>query len=508
MKTNLAKFCLLATVPFVFGSCASILNSKTQKVTVVTSSSDSKVYVDDVLQGTGKSVVTKMERNAAVKQVRVERDGYKPVYKVHYQNKKSPLHIMSWIPFGILLYPPFMDYGPKSFNYEKELNTTKDMLAIASRSNNQKYVYLKNTAFDVKKEDIKFTLIKHRQLKKNKNKYKDNGSADEDIKFDNSIFTDAVNEMLKKYNYVDTTNTIFKSNTNTLNISAKIKKVEFDNVYSFNAKRYMNFLITKLDIEWEIFDLYNQSKFKKTMKGQSGEFALTKGDVAMKKSIEDAINESFFTFLATKDVAKLLEQQESKEIKLEGLKLVRPSIVSNLEDAMDATVTIKTKDGHGSGCFITNDGYIVTNFHVVSANDKLTVVTKDGKEYSAKLIRKNEYSDLALLKVEGAFVHAFLLPDTKNYRIGDEIFAIGTPKSIELGQSLSKGIISGFRTHEKNNLIQTDASVNGGNSGGALVNKNGEFIGVVNAKVFGVGVEGLGFSIPAETICKELSISY
>jgi S1-C subfamily serine protease len=136
------------------------------------------------------------------------------------------------------------------------------------------------------------------------------------------------------------------------------------------------------------------------------------------------------------------------------------------------------------------------------------VINKDGKEFPALVIRKNEYSDLALLKIESNNAHAFTVPKTKNYRVGDDIFAIGTPKSIELGQSLSKGIISGLRTHDNLSMIQTDASVNSGNSGGALVTKTGEFIGVVNAKVLGLGVEGLGFSIPAETIFKDLSIEY
>lgn len=511
MKKITVKLVILGALlaPLFLTSCASILNSKTQKVTVITSSSDSKVYVNDELQGTGKQVVAKMNRDRLVKQIRVEREGYKPVYKVHYQDRKSPLYIMSWVPFGVLLYPPFCDVGPKAYNYPKEVSTTKDMVEINKRTDDQKYVYLKSTAFDVKKEDIKYTQIKHRQLKKNKNKFKDKGNAKEDIKFDNTIFTEAVNEVLKKYNYADTTNTMFKSNTNSINITAKVSKVEFGNVYSIEAKRYMNFLITKLDIEWEIFDLYGQSKYKQMSKATSGEFAMDlNAEESVRKSVEDAITESFVKFLDSKEVKKLLIKSETKEIKLETLKLNRPNLVTGLEDAMNATVTIKTKEGHGSGCFITNDGYIVTNFHVVAANEKLTVITKDGKEYSAKLIRKNEYSDLALIKIESATQYAFMLPAAKNYKIGDEIFAIGTPKSIELGQSLSKGIISGLRVHENNHMIQTDASVNGGNSGGALVSKNGDFIGVVNAKVFGVGVEGLGFSIPAETICKDLSIAY
>lgn len=510
MKKSFYAAIALSALMLMTTSCASILNGKYQKVTVKTPSADSKVYVNNELQGTGKVVVAKMKRDRSVKQVKVEREGFKPDYVAHYQDRKSGLYILSWVPFGVLfLMPPQMDFGPKAYNYPKELVVGKDMLELQKRDENEKYVYLKNTAFDVKKEDIKLNSIKRKNFKKKKDKYKKHNVEFEDMKFDNSIFSDEVTEVLKNNNYLDTTNTIFRSHTNSMYISAKITKLEFDNVWEAEAKTIMNFFVSKLEIEWEIFDLYNQPKYKQTFKAESGEFArdFYKGDV-LKASMEDAVTESFFKFMATKEVRKLIEQKEAKEVKQELLKITKPLAISTLEDAMESTVTIKVKEGHGSGCFVTTDGYIITNFHVVASSDKITVVTKDGKEYPAKIIRKSEGSDLALIKIEGTTKHAFTLPAAKNYKIGEDIFAIGTPKSVELGQSLSKGIISGFRTFEKNNLIQTDASVNGGNSGGALVNKDGQFIGVVNAKVFGVGVEGLGFSIPAETIFTDLSISY
>jgi S1-C subfamily serine protease len=509
MKRCGKAIALMFGMLMLLSSCASILNGKYQKVTVNTGDSNATVYVDDVVQGTGSTVITKMKRDGRVKQVKIEREGFKPTYSIHYQKAKSPLYIMSWIPFGIFIYPPALDVQPKAFNYKNNFTPGGEAVKIQKKEANDKYVYLKNTAFDVKKEDLKFTVIKHKNLKKNKEKYRNQSSYDEDIKFDNSIFSEAVSEILKKNNYSDTTRTVFASNTNSLNLSAKITKVQLDNAYAYASRSYKNFLIAKIEIEWEILDLYNQSKFKRTFNVKSGEFGIghyTRED-AMKYSIEDAISTSFYQFMDTQEVRGLIKTQETKELQLEVLKIDRPLTVSSLEDAMDATVTIKTKDGHGSGCFVSNNGYLVTNFHVVSSGN-ITVINKDGKEFPALVIRKNEYSDLALLKIESNNAHAFTVPKTKNYRVGDDIFAIGTPKSIELGQSLSKGIISGLRTHDNLSMIQTDASVNSGNSGGALVTKTGEFIGVVNAKVLGLGVEGLGFSIPAETIFKDLSIEY
>ena len=279
---------------FLMNSCASILNGKNQKVNVNTNASNSKVYLNDELAGTGSSVVVKMPRNRSVQQIRVENEGFKPVYKIHYQTSKSPLYIMSWIPFGILFYPPLMDVGPKAFNYKKNLDIPKSNLAIKKRTENEKYVYLKNTAFDVKKEDIKIKTIKHKSFKKQKKvKDKNTKTFNEDVKFDNSIFSDAVNEILKSNNYIDTTRTIFKSKTNTLYISSKIKKVDLQHIYNVSARSYMAFMVTKLEIEWEIFDLYDQSKFKKSFNVESGEFSMVNED-AVKLSVEDVNNEYFY----------------------------------------------------------------------------------------------------------------------------------------------------------------------------------------------------------------------
>ena len=92
--------------------------------------------------------------------------------------------------------------------------------------------------------------------------------------------------------------------------------------------------------------------------------------------------------------------------------------------------------------------------------------------------------------------------------IGIDVYAIGTPRSVQLGQSITRGILSGYRINPNNNskIIQTDAKINGGNSGGALINSNGELLGVVDYKLIGLGVEGLSFGICATEIKKALNI--
>ena len=159
--------------------------------------------------------------------------------------------------------------------------------------------------------------------------------------------------------------------------------------------------------------------------------------------------------------------------------------------------------GSGSGVIITSDGYIVTNNHVVEGGQNIRVCLQDGTEYEATLIGTDSYSDLAVIKINATGLPAATLGTSSNMTVGDPVFAIGNPLGV-LSSSVSQGIISGLdRTINVDGhnmtLMQTDAAVNPGNSGGGLFNANGELIGIVNAKSYGLDVEGIGFAIPMDT---------
>lgn len=159
--------------------------------------------------------------------------------------------------------------------------------------------------------------------------------------------------------------------------------------------------------------------------------------------------------------------------------------------------------GSGSGVIITSDGYIVTNNHVVEGGQNIRVCLQDGSEYEATLIGTDPYSDLAVIKIDATGLPAATLGTSSNMTVGDPVFAIGNPLGV-LSSSVSQGIISGLdRTINVDGhnmtLMQTDAAVNPGNSGGGLFNANGELIGIVNAKSYGLDVEGIGFAIPMDT---------
>ena len=159
----------------------------------------------------------------------------------------------------------------------------------------------------------------------------------------------------------------------------------------------------------------------------------------------------------------------------------------------------------GSGVIISKDGYIVTNNHVVDGADKIKVtIAGDKKEYEAKIIGKDEKSDLAIIKIEAKELNAVTFYNSDKVKVGDVVFALGNPFGV--GQTITQGIVSatgrsGVGIVEYEDFIQTDASINPGNSGGALINSAGHLIGINSAIISKSGGNvGIGFAIPSNMV--------
>ncbi len=159
------------------------------------------------------------------------------------------------------------------------------------------------------------------------------------------------------------------------------------------------------------------------------------------------------------------------------------------------------EQGTGSGIIISTDGYIVTNQHVIDGATEISVILNTGEELTATLVGQDVKTDLAVLKVETDLtLTAATLGDSENLQVGELAVAIGNPMGQEFSGSVTAGIISAVnRTmtieNRTYNLIQTDAAINSGNSGGALINQYGEIIGINSVKLSSSGVEGMGFAI-------------
>ena len=165
----------------------------------------------------------------------------------------------------------------------------------------------------------------------------------------------------------------------------------------------------------------------------------------------------------------------------------------------------------GSGFVISQDGYIVTNYHVIDEASKITVTLVDGKSYDATLVGGDEENDIAVLKIDAAGLATVVIGSSDNLVVGDQVYAIGNPLG-ELTFSLTGGYVSALDRNvtmsdgRRMNYIQTDTAINSGNSGGPLFDQYGQVVGIVSAKLSNNGdsteasVEGVGFAIPIDNV--------
>ncbi|MCR3920975.1 MAG: trypsin-like peptidase domain-containing protein [Firmicutes bacterium] len=159
----------------------------------------------------------------------------------------------------------------------------------------------------------------------------------------------------------------------------------------------------------------------------------------------------------------------------------------------------------GSGVIIEANGFIVTNNHVIEGAAEIWVTLGDGEEYQAELVGADPTTDLAVIKVNKEGLPAAQFGNSDDIVVGEAAIAIGNPLGLDFSQTVTVGYISAKKraitiNEYTFNFIQTDAAINDGNSGGALVNLNGEVVGINTAKIKISGVEGMGFAIPANTV--------
>lgn len=175
------------------------------------------------------------------------------------------------------------------------------------------------------------------------------------------------------------------------------------------------------------------------------------------------------------------------------------------------------EQGSGSGIIFQKDGYIVTNQHVIDGATEISVILNTGEEFAAKLVGQDTKTDLAVLKINpgNTELTAAVFGDSTSVLVGETAVAIGNPMGQEFSGSVTAGIISAVNRSmtiegRSYNLLQTDAAINSGNSGGALINQYGEVIGINSVKLSTTGVEGMGFAIAiseAQPIIEELMSS-
>lgn len=312
------------------------------------------------------------------------------------------------------------------------------------------------------------------------------------------------------FNVVGSKNRLFeeKSEKSDLMLAGEIIKFEK------GTKKTTGFRIAVM-VEWSLFDNKKHKvvySIKTTGFSDSGkpspisdEFDLALGDALI-----GLITDKGFIEAAKKGDSD--EEEKEEEMTETLISAAKPTNYDNyatmIKAVVGSVVTVVLEDGsHGSGFLVSEDGLILTNNHVVDGADNIEVIFSSGMKLPAKKMKVNEKRDIALIKAVGSGYTPFRInDDPESASLATEVIAIGTPADIELGQTVTKGIVSGVRKMDDQKFIQTDVSINPGNSGGPLLNKQGEVIGVIVSKISADKIEGLGFAIPIGEALKVLNI--
>jgi S1-C subfamily serine protease len=542
MKTTKTLF-LLACSMFLFMGCAMIFLPRKQEITFKTSDDKATVFVDNKEIGQGSTITSRIKKNGT-QQIVVVSPNYKDNYVVLYPSKRPgafyPLYTLSCLTY----YGMFADGNTNNtFKYNK-IQDVSNSVKLVNKTESMKYIdltaiklnikdknkdlknysisYSKDIITDMEKEQKK---VDDNELKQSKKEIKKNGNKktfeeeDNKIVYDDTKFSENIYKTLKKTGFVDTINKVFSDNNNTISIEAAITKISdfritASHVSAFSSVTGFNKL--KINLTWYVKNQFNEILDSIVTNEYSGEYCdLTAKNYSEKfaKMVGDAVELSYLNLHKNKTFQKHLAVEKDFPKPHEVLTIAKPNnFVKEVSDAASASVIVKNKNGHGSGFAISHDGYIITNFHVIAGiyynkfND--IKVISDGEEYSAKIVRYNRSRDIALLKIDKSFETVFNIPTEKKYKNLLEIYTIGAPKSIELGQSVTIGLISNERKSNNNHLLQLSMSVNFGNSGGPVFDKMGNLHGVIVSKLTGVSTEGIGFALPAFLIPEQLNLKF
>lgn len=546
----------LLFVSLLFSGCASIFLPKKQKVVFVTNHADSKVYADKEEIGSGKIFTARIAKEGRAKQIVVKTPGYKDTYAAIVPSRRQTAYWFLQIPNPIWLgYVGFFAdaISPKNMGYQKAINIPVNG-KLVYRGEKDKYVDISGIGLDINNKDkdirsysVRFSekgleeKIKEAEKKtddktardeakkeKKKNKRQPEDVQDKEIKYDDTKFSYNVYKTLKHTGFVDTVNRFFSDYNNSVYLEGNIHKL---NIYTIVGKRFGYYNRCKVFLTWYVKNNFGELLDSVVTSEYSGDFVLRYyySMYASREEIErikneyqeqvgkmfgDAIDISYLNLHKNPAFTKYLRQETDFAIK--DPLLIIPEATAYVADKLEAggaSVIVKTKDGHGSGFAISQDGYVITNYHVVASRNNnqpnsVTIVNQAGEEMPGTVVRYNKFRDVALIKTNAVFEKPFKITTIKSFKNLQDVFTIGAPKSIELGQTISTGIISNERKANNNNLLQLNMGINSGNSGGPVFDDAGTLHGVIVSKAIGKNTEGIGFAIPGYLLEEYLNISF
>ena len=257
-----------------------------------------------------------------------------------------------------------------------------------------------------------------------------------------------------------------------------------------------------MKVEWQVYSRLNRQVVQKTVTEGTGVVKKAR-NLGAEDCFFDAFAMSVHNLLADKDFHNLVVSQSPeinvsvpKDLTLSPPEVYTATLSEHLNDVRSAVATVYAGDGHGSGFFLDARGYLLTNEHVVRQAKLVKIKLASGREILGEVVRTSAPRDTALIKVEEQETPA--LPIRRSdVAVADEVFAIGTPLGEGLSTTVSKGIVSAFREMDGVKFIQSDVNIQPGNSGGPLVDKDGNVIGIAAMGLSSSGaMTGVNFFIP------------
>ncbi len=455
------------------------------------------VYVNGELDGT-------IGDNGRYK-VKVKYDEENPAYKLRLQKE---------------------GFEDKVFNYATKPDNNSTKIFWAMRKKRFRLEKPSNITFDLTK--VKFDIAPNTQVSSIPGRQASWGSIGIE-EADAEAFKDVINNELTITGFKglcdsNSDENLFNSQTEKsarakadVSIGALIKDLKITGKNIPYQRSLIYDLNVKMEVEWQFFD--NKSEKFLIRSTTSEESYMVKETGELVTGINMAFAENFAAALNQDKVIKAImsaktdssekeSESTSKKITVASLEVTNYTNSSDMiKDLNWSVVTVKSYDGHGSGFIIGEQGYVLTNYHVVEQGNDLEAWFPTGIKLPLELINYNKEFDLALLKVVGHGYRPISI-SSGTCNVGEEVLAIGTPSSTELTNTVTKGIISGKRNSKQEvELIQTDVSVSPGNSGSPLINSKGEVIGIISQKIVGHGTEGIAFALPISFALDKLNIT-
>ena len=527
---------LLLAVVIVGGSGCSVLNFTTDMDVVATPALDSvRVYQDAGLTSDGvnwgergvDSVQLVLANAEPYHLVRFERDGHLPDVVPVLPSRRNPL---KWLDAGLTLagivgiaagipgdqtglivggfFTAFYNgiglLFPPKLVYDQRLDGP-DLIALPVHAKGQPQVDMHTVDLAIDSGRYEWTYYEDfNAYLHGENQY---ASGDEDeVKLTDSNLDSEPRTLLIDQGFLPESRALFDDNTNRSELSCTIEHVM--------EHRAGGMLRYDVGTAWAIHNPYAMATDTVRMTTSSAWSGFVIGEGLRRDLLSDGVTRGLVRVLQG-DTDLQWEAEAARDVEAEwkadwDTLSLQPKFGGErrISETLDAVVTITSEDGHGSGCILDANGWIVTNHHVVddtTANHE--VHFSDGRSLPAEVVRWDPVVDVALLKVDSTGLNTLALrPAEQPIDIGDPVYAVGTPYDQGLDATVTRGIISSRRGKGMKQRLQTDVPISPGNSGGALLDENGRWVGVVNAKLVAFDVDGIGFAIPVDALPRALGL--